>query len=111
MSFDPRALVYVLSCCCFIKSCLQHFEFGLSVFLGPRLSRGLSEGLPSGVFHFGALAGNQRDHPEVLDPLKGKILCSVLVWCLCSVSKFGVIAVSVLRTLSETALREGTRGG
>ena len=79
MSFDPRALVYVLSCCCFIKSCLQHFEFGLSVFLGPRLSRGLSEGLPSGVFHFGALAGNQRDHPEVLDPLRGKILCSVLV--------------------------------
>lgn len=51
MSFDPRALVYVLSCCCFIKSCPLHFEFGLSVFLGPRLSRGLSEGLPSGVFH------------------------------------------------------------
>ena len=53
--------------------------YGLSVFLGTRLSRGLSEGLPSGVFHFGALAGNQRDHPEVLDPLRGKILCSVLV--------------------------------
>ena len=28
---------------------------------------------------FGALAGKQRDHPEVLDPLRGKILCSVLV--------------------------------
>ena len=42
MSFDPRALVYVLSCCYFIKSCLLHFEYGLSVFLGPWLSRGLS---------------------------------------------------------------------
>ena len=77
--FDPRALVCVLSCCCFIKSYLLHFMYGLSVFLGTRLSRGLSEGLPSGVFHFGALAGNQRDHPEVLDPLRGKILCPVLV--------------------------------
>ena len=63
-----------------------------------------------GSFIWG-LVRDQRDHPEVLDPLKGKILCSVLVWCLCSVSKFGAIAVSVLRTLSETALQEGMRGG
>ena len=63
-----------------------------------------------GSFIWG-LVRDQRDHPEVLDPLKGKILCSVLVWCLCSVSKFGAIAVSVLRTLSETALQEGTQGG
>ena len=63
-----------------------------------------------GSFIWG-LVRDQGDHPEVLDPLKGKILCSVLVWCLCSVSKFGAIAVSVLRTLSETALQEGTRGG
>lgn len=40
-------MFHVLSCCCSIKSCLLHFEYGLSVFLGPRLS----EGLPSGVFH------------------------------------------------------------
>lgn len=79
--------------------------YGLSVFLGTRLSRdlsGLSEGLPSRVFHlvhgleiresfiwcvgrefenlsFGSLTGKQRDHPEVLDPLRGKILCSALV--------------------------------
>ena len=63
-----------------------------------------------GSFIWG-LVRDQRDHPEVLDPLKGKILCSVLVWCLCSVSKFGAIAVLVLRMLSETVLREGTWGG
>ena len=40
--FDPRALVCVLSCCCFIKSYLLHFMYGLSVFLGTRLSRDLS---------------------------------------------------------------------
>ena len=36
------SMFHVLSCCCSIKSCLLHFEYGLSVFLGPRLSRGLS---------------------------------------------------------------------
>ncbi|CCD12659.1 hypothetical protein, unlikely [Trypanosoma congolense IL3000] len=69
MSFDPRALVYVLSCCCFIKSCLQHFEFGLGVFLGPRLSRGLREGLPSGVFQHHAPSCKFQDsqaHREIL---------------------------------------------
>ena len=40
--FDPRALVCVLSCCYFIKSYLLHFMYGLSVFLGTRLSRDLS---------------------------------------------------------------------
>nr|BAE28859.1 unnamed protein product [Mus musculus] len=40
--FDPRALVCVLSCCYFFKSCLLHFMYGLSVFLGTRLSRDLS---------------------------------------------------------------------
>ena len=36
-------------------------------------------GSPFGGLSFGALAGKQRDHPEVLDPLRGKILCSALV--------------------------------
>ena len=39
----------------------------------------LSFGALAENLSFGALAGNQRDHPEVLDPLRGKILCSVLV--------------------------------
>ena len=37
-----NSFFYQLSCCCFIKSCLLHFMYGLSVFLGTRLSRDLS---------------------------------------------------------------------
>ena len=72
--FDPRALVCVLSCRCFIKSYLLHFMYGLSVFLGTRLSRDLSVWVrvfPRGSFiwymgrefenlSFGALAGNSK---------------------------------------------------
>jgi len=67
-----------------------------------------------GSFIWG-LVRDLRDHPGVLDPLGGKILCFIsalcLGLCLCSVWESGAIAVSVLRTLSETALQEGERGG
>lgn len=71
----------------------------------------LEWGAPFGGLTDWGLVRDKRDHPGVLDPLGGKTLCFVSALCLCSVWESGAIAVLVLRTLRETALQEGERGG
>ena len=73
------SMFHVLSCCCSIKSCLLHFKYGLSVFLGPRLSRGLSEGLPSGVFHL--LEIELRISERAVSALNHLAICQLPCYC------------------------------